>query len=108
MGNLLEITDQNFQDKVLDADKPVLIDLWAVWCMPCRTVAPIIEQLADEYNDKLLVGKMDVDANPSTPVKYGVQGIPTCILFKGGEEVARIVGARPKSQFVSMLEPYVE
>lgn len=108
MGNLLEVTDQNFQEKVLEAEKPVLVDMWAVWCTPCRNVAPIIEQLADEYKDQITVGKMDVDSNPSTPVKYGVQGIPTCILFKGGEEVARIVGARPKPQFLSMLEPFVE
>ncbi len=102
MSNLIEITDADFQQVVLDSALPVLVDLWAAWCGPCHMVTPVVEQLADEY-----AGKLDVDSNPTTPGQYGVQGIPTVILFKGGEEVARLVGARPKAQFVSMIEPHL-
>ena len=107
MANTFEITDENFQTEVLESEQPVLVDLWAEWCGPCRMVAPVVKQLADEYDGQLKVGKLDVDTNPSTPVQYGVQGIPTLLLFKGGEEVGRIVGARPKDQFVAMIEPYL-
>jgi thioredoxin 1 len=108
MSNLIEITDENFQQEVLESELPVLIDLWAAWCGPCRMVAPVVGQLAEEYAGRLKVGKLDVDANPMTPVQYGVQGIPTLLLFKGGEEVGRIVGARPKEQFVSMLQGHLD
>ncbi len=107
MSNLLEVTDENFEQQVLQSDVPVLVDLWAAWCGPCHMVAPIVEQLAKEYDGQLKVGKMDVDNSPKTPVSYGVQGIPTLILFKGGEEVGRIIGARPKGQFVSMISPHL-
>ncbi len=107
MANIVEITDQNFQDEVTNSDLPVLVDLWAVWCGPCRMVAPVVEQLAEEFDGQLKVGKMDVDANPTTPVQFGVQGIPTILLFKGGREVDRIVGARPKGQFVKMIETHL-
>lgn len=107
MSNLIEITDADFQQVVLDSALPVLVDLWAAWCGPCRMVTPVVEQLADDYAGRLKVGKLDVDSNPTTPGQYGVQGIPTVILFKGGEEVARLVGARPKAQFVSMIEPHL-
>ena len=108
MANTVEITDDNFQLEVLESELPVLIDLWAVWCGPCRMVAPVVEQLADEYAGQLKVGKLDVDSNSTTPVQYGVQGIPTLLLFKGGEEVGRIVGARPKEQFISMIVPHLD
>ena len=107
MADLAEFTDANFQKEVLEAELPVLIDLWAVWCSPCRMVGPIVEQLAAEYTGKVIVGKMDVDTNPVTPTQYGVQGIPTVILFNGGQEVDRIIGARPKGQFVEMLERHI-
>lgn len=104
MADVLTITDANFQQEVLDSELPVLVDLWAEWCGPCRMVGPIIKQLADDFDGRVKVGKLDVDTNPATPIKFGVQGIPTVLFFKGGEEVGRIVGARPKGQFVALIE----
>jgi len=91
-GKALEITDANFQDTVLNSDKPVLIDFWAVWCGPCRAVAPIVEEIAEEYEGRAVVGKIDVDSNRDTAMKYGIQAIPTLFLVKGGEIVDKIVG----------------
>jgi len=104
---VIEITDENFEEEVLQAELPVLVDLWAEWCGPCRMVAPIIEGLAQEYAGRIKVTKLDVDGNPMTPARYGVQGIPTVFLFKGGEEAGRIVGARPRAQFVSLVEEHL-
>jgi thioredoxin 1 len=104
VANVIEFTDDNFEEQVLKADIPVMVDLWAEWCGPCRMVTPIIEELAAEYDGQIKVGKLDVDSNPVTPAKYGVQGIPTVFLFKDGQEVGRIVGARPRAVFVSMIE----
>jgi thioredoxin 1 len=104
MADVIEITDDNFDAEVLQADVPVIVDLWAEWCGPCRMVTPIIEELASEYGGRLKVGKLNVDSNPVTPAEYGVQGIPTVFLFKDGEETGRIVGARPRSVFVSLVE----
>ena len=91
-GKAVEITDANFQDMVLNSDKPVLIDFWAVWCGPCRAVAPIVEEIAEEYDGRAVVGKIDVDSNRDTAMKYGIQAIPTLFLVKGGEVVDKIVG----------------
>jgi thioredoxin 1 len=107
MADVIEITDENFEEEVLQAELPVLVDLWAEWCGPCRMVAPIIEGLAEEYAGQIKVGKLDVDGNPMTPARYGVQGIPTVFLFKGGEEAGRIVGARPRAQFVTLVEEHL-
>jgi thioredoxin 1 len=104
VADVIEITDDNFDEQVLQASIPVLVDLWAEWCNPCRMVTPIIEELAEEYEGQIKVGKLDVDTSPATPVRYGVQGIPTVFLFKGGKEAGRIVGARPRAQFVSLIE----
>jgi thioredoxin 1 len=101
---LLALTDQNFQAEVLDSETPVLVDFWAPWCGPCLKVGPIIEELAADYSEKLKVGKIDVDANPETAVKYGVMSIPTVILFKGGEAVDTITGARAKGDYVSWID----
>jgi thioredoxin 1 len=97
---LTTITDDNFQDEVLNSDLPVLIDFWAIWCGPCKMVAPIVEELATEYDGKAKIGKLDVDSNQQTSIKYGVRSIPTLLIFKGGELVETIIGAVPKAKIV--------
>ncbi|MAT40637.1 MAG: thioredoxin [Ectothiorhodospiraceae bacterium] len=103
----IEITDANFEQEVLKSDVPVLIDFWAVWCGPCRMIAPIVEEIAGEYEGKAKVGKLDVDNNPNTAVKYGIRSIPSLLIFNGGEVVDNIVGAVPKDQIVEKLNGQV-
>jgi thioredoxin 1 len=98
------VTDASFQQDVLGASKPVLVDFWAEWCGPCRMIAPALEEISNELSEKVTVVKLNIDENPDAPTKYGVRGIPTMILFKNGEKVGDIVGARPKSQIQSWLE----
>ena len=100
----LEITDANFQEVVLNSDKPVLVDFWATWCGPCRTVGPIVDELATELEGKAVVGKVNVDSNSHTPLTYGIRSIPTLLIFKNGEIVDKLVGAVPKSQLLEKLE----
>jgi thioredoxin 1 len=100
---LTTITDDNFQDEVLNSDLPVLIDFWAIWCGPCKMVAPIVEELATEYDGKAKIGKLDVDSNQQTSIKYGVRSIPTLLIFKGGELVETIIGAVPKAKIVEFI-----
>jgi len=103
-GKTVEITDANFQNMVLDSDKPVIVDFWAVWCGPCRIVAPILEELSEEYDGKAVIGKLDVDSNRDTAVKYGIQAIPTMLFFKGGQMADRIVGAADRRTIQSKLD----
>jgi len=99
----VEITDDNFKTEVLEADKPVLIDFWAVWCGPCKLIAPVVEELASEYDGKIKVGKLDVDSNQQTSIKYGVRSIPTLLIFKEGKIKETIIGAVPKKFIVEKL-----
>ena len=101
------LTDTNFQKEVLDSQIPVLVDFWAEWCGPCRMVAPIVEKIAKDYSGKLKVGKLNVDDNPETPQKYGIQGIPTIILFKGGKVSKQIVGFQPEEKLKSAVDSVV-
>ncbi|MBU0704265.1 MAG: thioredoxin [Chloroflexi bacterium] len=107
MTKPFEVTDDTFESEVLQAAEPTLVDFWAAWCGPCRMVAPVVEEIAGEYEGKLRVAKLDVDSNQQTPGRYGIQGIPTLILFKDGAEMTRIVGFRPKEALVEELLPYV-
>ena len=100
----LEITDENFESEVLNSDLLVLIDFWAAWCGPCRMIAPLVEELAGEYEGKVKIGKLDVDNNQQTAIKYGVRSIPTLLVFKNGEVKDTIIGAVPKSQISQKLD----
>jgi thioredoxin 1 len=102
-----EVTEANFQKEVLESTEPVLIDFWAEWCTPCKMIGPLVDQIADEYKGKVRVGKLDADANPDVLMRYNVMGIPTLMLFKGGEAVERITGYQPKDKITSKLVPHI-
>jgi thioredoxin 1 len=100
----LELTDQNFDEVVLHSEKPVIVDFWAEWCGPCRMVGPIVEEIGNDFTEKAVVGKLDVDSNPNVTRKYGIRNIPTVLFFKNGEVADKQVGAVPKSNLVNKLE----
>lgn len=102
----LEITDANFDTEVINSDKPVLIDFWAVWCGPCKLIAPVVEEVSKEYEGRFKVGKMDIDNNPNVAMKYGIRSIPTLLIFKDGKVVDQIVGAVPKNVITSKMDAH--
>lgn len=105
--NLLELTDQNFDKEVLKSELPTLVDFWAVWCGPCRQVAPTVEALANDYKGKLRVGKMDVDHHQMVPQQYGIRSIPTLLIFKGGKVVGQVIGAVPRSKLEAEIQKHL-
>jgi thioredoxin 1 len=106
-GTTVTVTDGDFDTLVLGAERPILVDFWAAWCGPCKMIAPVVEEIALEQDGKLGVGKVDVDSNPETAMRYGVQSIPTLILFKDGEETERIIGFMPKERLLARLTPHL-
>lgn len=107
-GKPIHVSDETFDSEVLQSDKPVITDFWAEWCGPCKMIAPILEDIAEEYEDQLTVAKLDVDSNPSIAMRYGVQSIPTLILFKNGQEAERLIGAMSKERLLSQLKPHLQ
>ena len=104
MGDILEVSDDNFESEIVNSEIPSMVDFWAEWCGPCKKVGPVVEELAAEYEGKIKIAKMDVDSNRQTPAKFGIRNIPTLILFKGGEVVTTIVGAQPKTSIEEELK----
>ena len=106
-GNTVVVTDTNFEEVVVNSETPVLVDFWAEWCGPCKMIAPVLDEIAGEMADKLTIGKLDVDANQSTAMAFGVMSIPTMMLFKKGQPVATIVGFQPKAQLLGKISPHL-
>ena len=106
MGEIKVVTDANFAEEVLMSDKPVLVDFWAEWCGPCKKIGPILQEIAAEQ-DSLIIAKMNVDENPSTPSTYGITSIPTLNVYQGGQIVKTIIGAKPKAALLADLQPYL-
>jgi thioredoxin 1 len=106
-ANTFEVTETNFQNEVLQSQQPVLVDFWAEWCSPCKMIEPLVDQIAEQYADKLRVGKLDSDSNYEVVTRYNVMSIPTLILFKGGQPVERVTGYQPKERIVAKLAPHL-
>jgi thioredoxin 1 len=107
MSEAHNFTDASFQQDVLESDLPVLVDFWAPWCGPCKLISPIVEEIGEEYKEKMKVGKINVDDNPQVATQLGIRGIPTLILFKGGQAVEMIIGAVPKAQIIEKITPHL-
>ncbi|MBX3012978.1 MAG: thioredoxin [Caldilineaceae bacterium] len=107
MAAPVEVTDTTFEELVVKSDKPVLVDFWATWCGPCKMIAPVLNELANELDEQLVVGKLDIDVNQDTAMAFGVMSIPTLLLFKDGEPIERIVGFQPKAQLLARLQPHL-
>ena len=103
-GKVITVSDAEFEQSVIQSDKPVLVDFWAEWCQPCKMLAPTVEELAGEYEDKILVGKLNVDDNPSIATQFGIRGIPTLLFFKGGKVVQQMVGVKSKAEIKKVIE----
>ncbi|MBA4312707.1 MAG: thioredoxin [Chlorobiaceae bacterium] len=103
----IEVNDANFQKEVIEADKPVLVDFWAVWCGPCKMIAPHVDELAKTYEGRLKVAKLDVDSNPKTAMQFGIRSIPTLLIIKGGQVAEQIIGAVSKSQLIQKVESHL-
>ena len=101
--NIINVTDSSFDEEILQSDQPVLVDFWAPWCGPCKSIAPVLEQIAEEFAEDMKIAKMNVDDNPETPTQYNVKGIPNIVFFKNGEVVEQIVGAVPKEHLVDAI-----
>ena len=104
MAEITDVTDATFQGEVLDSDTPVLVDFWAEWCAPCRAIAPIVKEIADDNGEKLKVVKVYIDESPKTPGTYGIRSIPTVLVFKDGQVVSQLTGARPKGDFQQLVD----
>jgi thioredoxin 1 len=107
MSQLLYLKEENFKEEVLESPIPVLVDFWAEWCGPCHMIAPIVEQISEEYAGRIKVGKLNVDESPQIAAQYGIRGIPTLMLFQGGKAVEQIIGAVPKASIVSKLDSHL-
>jgi thioredoxin len=107
VANIGSVSDADFQSAVLESDTPVLVDFWAEWCVPCHMVSPVVEEIGTEKGDGLKVVKLNIDENPQATRRYGVMSIPSLVLFKGGQEVARVIGAKPKDAILRDIEPHL-
>lgn len=106
-GPIVYVTDANFEEEVLKASGPVLVDYWADWCAPCKAISPLLDEIAAEYADRITIAKLNIDQNPATPPKFGIRGIPTLMLFKNGNVEATKVGSVSKSQLTAFIEPHL-
>ena len=104
MSDLLQVTDENFDEEIINSNLPAMVDFWAEWCGPCKMVSPAVEELAKEYNGRIKITQMDVDGNRQTPARFGIRNIPTLMLFKGGKVIKTIIGAQPKSHIDEELK----